>query len=118
EAHQFAPQLKIHLHTGNNRIKDVSLFTKYDLVITTYGIARIDEDILSGFYFNYIILDESQNIKNPTSKSFKAIKSLKSKNKLALSGTPVENSVSDLWAQMHFTNPGLLGSYTYFQKEF
>ncbi len=118
EAQQFAPQLNIHLHTGNNRIKDASLFAKYDLVITTYGIARIDEDTLSSFYFNYIILDESQNIKNPTSKSFKAIKSLKSKNKLALSGTPVENSVSDLWAQMHFTNPGLLGSYTYFQKEF
>ena len=118
EAQQFAPQLNIHLHTGNNRIKDASLFAKYDLVITTYGIARIDEETLSGFYFNYIILDESQNIKNPTSKSFKAIKSLKSRNKLALSGTPVENSVSDLWAQMHFTNPGLLGSYTYFQKEF
>lgn len=118
EAQQFAPQLNIHLHTGNNRIKDASLFGKYDLIITTYGITRIDEDILSSFYFNYIILDESQNIKNPTSKSFKAIKSLKSKNKLALSGTPVENSVSDLWAQMHFTNPGLLGSYTYFQKEF
>ncbi|WP_400261801.1 DEAD/DEAH box helicase [Sphingobacterium sp. SG20118] len=56
--------------------------------------------------------------RNPTSKSFKAIKGLKSQNKLALSGTPVENSVSDLWTQMHFTNPGLLGSYTYFQKEF
>lgn len=118
EATKFAPDLKIYLHTGNNRLKDPQLLSPYDLVITTYGITRIDEEFLSQFYFNYIILDESQNIKNPTSKSFKAIKSLKSQHKLALSGTPVENSVSDLWTQMHFTNPGLLGSYTYFQKEF
>src|SRR5690606_39808203 len=73
---------------------------------------------LSGFFFNYIILDESQNIKNPRSKSFSAIKHIKGKNKLALSGTPIENSVADIWSQMSFVNPGLLGSYTYFQKEF
>lgn len=118
EAEKFAPDLKILIHTGNNRLKDLEMLANYDLVITTYGIARMDEDFLSQYYFNYIILDESQNIKNPTSKSFKAIKNLKSKHKLALSGTPVENSVSDLWSQMHFANPGLLGSYSYFQKEF
>jgi len=76
------------------------------------------KNLLSKFFFNYIILDESQNIKNPTSKSFKAIKQLKSRHKLALSGTPIENSVSDIWSQMHFTNPGLLGNYSFFQKEF
>lgn len=118
EASRFAPKLRLLLHTGTNRVKDSFSLSHFDLVITTYGIVRSDEQMLAGFYFNYIILDESQNIKNPTSKSFKAIKSLKSKHKLALSGTPVENSVSDLWAQMHFSNPGLLGSFTYFQKEF
>lgn len=118
EAERFAPDLRLLIHTGNNRLRDLALFANYDLVITTYGITRMDADFLSKFYFNYIILDESQNIKNPTSKSFKAIKNLKSKHKLALSGTPVENSVSDLWSQMHFANPGLLGSYSYFQKEF
>src|SRR5690606_14343470 len=87
-------------------------------IITTYGIARSDEDMLKKFFFNYIILDESQHIKNPTSKSFKAIKSLSSRNKLVLSGTPIENSVADIWSQMHFANPGLLGSYSFFQKEF
>ncbi|WP_140937295.1 DEAD/DEAH box helicase [Sphingobacterium lumbrici] len=118
EADRFAPKLRILLHTGSNRFKDPFAFSHFDLVITTYGIVRSDEAILGKFFFNYIILDESQNIKNPTSKSFKSIKTLKSKNKLALSGTPVENSVSDIWSQMHFTNPGLLGSYAFFQKEF
>lgn len=118
EADKFAPQLRILLHTGSNRVKDAYAFTHFDLIITTYGIIRSDEQLLSTFFFNYIILDESQNIKNPTSKSFKAIKLLKSRHKLALSGTPIENSVADIWSQMHFTNPGLLGSYTYFQKEF
>lgn len=118
EADRFTPKLRILLHTGSNRFKDPYAFTHFDLVITTYGIARSDEALLSKFFFNYIILDESQNIKNPTSKSFKAIKLFKSKHKLALSGTPIENSVSDIWSQMHFTNPGLLGSYSFFQKDF
>lgn len=118
EADNFAPKLRVLLHTGTNRFKDPYAFTHFDLVITTYGIVRSDEAILSKCFFNYIILDESQNIKNPTSKSFKAIKILKSRHKLALSGTPIENSVSDIWSQMHFTNPGLLGSYAFFQKEF
>src|SRR5690606_1589687 len=118
EAEKFAPRLRILLHTGTNRLKDPFGFSHFDLVMTTYGIARSDEHLLGKFFFNYIILDESQNIKNPTSKSFKAIKTLKSRHKLALSGTPIENSVSDIWSQMHFTNPGLLGSYSYFQKEF
>lgn len=118
EAEKFAPKLRILSHTGYNRVKDPYAFTHFDVVITTYGILRSDTEILNKFYFNYIILDESQQIKNPTSKSFKAIKQLKGKHKLALSGTPIENSVSDIWSQMHFTNPGLLGSYSFFQKEF
>ncbi|WDF68478.1 DEAD/DEAH box helicase [Sphingobacterium oryzagri] len=118
EAEKFAPELRILLHTGTNRLKDAFGFTHFDLVITTYGIVRSDEELFQKFFFNYIILDESQHIKNPTSKSFKAIKGLKSRNKLALSGTPIENSVGDIWSQMHFANPGLLGSYSYFQKEF
>jgi len=118
EAEKFAPRLRILSHTGTNRLKDAFGFSHFDLIMTTYGIARSDEDLLGKFFFNYVILDESQHIKNPTSKSFKAIKTLKSRHKLALSGTPIENSVSDIWSQMHFTNPGLLGSYSYFQKEF
>src|SRR5690606_20149305 len=114
----FAPDLQILVHTGVGRVKDPAAFERYDLVITTYGIARVDEELLGSFYFNYAILDESQLIKNPSSKSFKAVKKIKAKHRLVLSGTPVENSVADLWSQMAFLNPGLLGSYRYFQQEF
>lgn len=118
EAERFTPELKVLLHTGYNRAKVIDGFADYDLVITTYGVVRSDQELLEGYYFNYIILDESQNIKNPSSKSFQAIKKLKSRYKLALSGTPIENTVADLWSQMHFLNPGLLGSHSFFQKEF
>jgi SNF2 family DNA or RNA helicase len=118
EAKKFTPKLKVLAHTGTNRIKDVSHFIKYDIIITTYGITRVDVGLLKDFYFNYIILDESQNIKNPSSKSFKAVRALKSRHKLALSGTPVENSVSDLWTQLTFLNPGLLGTQAYFNEEY
>ena len=118
EAKKFTPQLKIFAHTGGARNKDVAHFIDYDIIITTYGITRIDAELLQHFYFNYIILDESQNIKNPASKSFKAVRSLKSRHKLILSGTPVENSVGDLWTQLTFLNPGLLGTQTFFNEEY
>jgi len=118
EAKKFAPKLKIHAHTGTFRNKDIEIFSNYDVVITTYGISRVDIEILKTFFYEYIILDESQNIKNPASKSFKSVKTLKSKYKLILSGTPVENTVNDLWTQMSFINPGLLGSQSLFYTEF
>jgi superfamily II DNA or RNA helicase len=118
EAKKFTPKLKILAHTGTNRNKDIANFANYDIIITTYGVTRVDVDELKNFYFNYIILDESQNIKNPASKSFKAVRSLKSKHKLILSGTPVENSVSDLWSQLTFLNPGLLGTQAFFDEEY
>lgn len=118
EAKKFTPKLKIHAHTGTYRNKEISAFEQYDVVITTYGITRVDVEILKGFYFNYIILDESQNIKNPSSKAFKSVRALKSRYKLVLSGTPIENSVSDLWTQLTFLNPGLLGTQTFFNEEY
>ncbi|MCJ8210860.1 SNF2 family helicase [Mucilaginibacter sp. RS28] len=118
EARKFTPQLRMMVHTGVMRYKSSEVFSNYDVVVTTYGISRIDIDLLKAFFFDYIILDESQNIKNPSSKSYQAVKQLKSQFKLILSGTPVENSVNDLWTQMSFINPGLLGSQQYFINEF
>jgi len=118
EAKKFTPKLRMMVHTGTFRYKSAEVFANYDVVITTYGITRIDIDLLAGYFFEYAILDESQNIKNPSSKSYQAVKQLKSRYKLILSGTPVENSVNDLWTQMSFINPGLLGSQQFFLNEF
>ncbi|MFI5160301.1 MAG: DEAD/DEAH box helicase [Sphingobacteriales bacterium] len=118
EAKKFTPKLRMMVHTGAFRYKSPEVFTNYDVVITTYGITRIDIDLLIGYFFDYIILDESQNIKNPASKSYQAVRQLKSRYKLILSGTPVENSVNDLWTQMSFINPGLLGTQQFFLNEF
>lgn len=118
EASKFAPDLKILNYTGTLRNKDVKRFEKYDLVLTSYGITRLDVELLSQFYFNYIILDESQVIKNPTSNIAKAVRELKSRHKLVLTGTPIENTTMDLWSQMSFINPGILGTQTYFRNEF
>ena len=118
EAGKFAPKLKIFNYTGTNRNKNIKQFARYDLIITSYGIARIDTLLIKEFYFNYIILDESQVIKNPDSGVAQSVKKLKSRRRLILTGTPIENSTMDLWSQMSFINPGLLGDRKYFQKEF
>lgn len=118
EAQKFTPELKVFNYTGTNRIKDPAQFEGYDLVLTSYGIIRLDVDILQKYYFHYIILDESQAIKNPGSNIAKAVKKLKSKFRLILTGTPLENSTLDLWSQMTFVNPGLLGSQSFFKNEF
>lgn len=118
EAKKFAPELKVLVYSGTQRIKDPWKFRGYDVVLTSYGIVRMDIDILKDFYFNYIILDESQAIKNPSSNIAVAVNKLKSKRRLILTGTPVENGTMDLWSQMNFVNPGLLGNQNMFKKQF
>ena len=118
EIQKFCPTLKAHYYYGGNREKDHSIFKKYDVVITTYGLIVNDIEVLSKFTFNYIVLDESQAIKNPVSKRFKAACLLKGKNKLAMTGTPIENNTFDLFAQMQFVNPGLLGSTKTFKDNY
>lgn len=118
ESRKFTPNLKVLLYTGTNRDKNFTNFSKYDIIITSYGIVRIDLDLLKIFRFNYIILDESQAIKNPTSNIAKAVMMLNSQYRLILTGTPLENSTLDLWTQMTFLNPGLLGSHSFFRNEY
>ena len=118
EARRFAPSLKVGQHTGVNRSSDISFFNRYHVVLTTYGTVRNDIDLLSSYPFRYVILDESQIIKNASSKVFTAIKRLQCMHRLVLSGTPVENSLTDLWSQFSFINPGMLGSLNFFRNEF
>jgi SNF2 family DNA or RNA helicase len=118
EASKFTPELKIFNYTGTNRNKEIDYFSEYDLIITSYGIVRIDIDLLKNYPFHYIILDESQAIKNPSSNISQAVRELRSKHRLILTGTPLENTTLDLWSQMSFINPGLLGTQTFFKNEF
>lgn len=118
EATKFTPQLKILIHFGQNRHKDAETFERYDLIICSYGVLRLDIDFLKNYRFNYAILDESQAIKNPSSLIFRSVTQLNTENRLILTGTPLENSTMDLWSQMSFINPGLLGSLQYFRDNF
>ena len=118
EIAKFCPSLKTLVYTGINRNEKIKHFDKSDLVLTTYGSILNDIETLGAIEFGYTILDESQAIKNPNSKRYKAVRMLKSKNKLALTGTPIENNTFDLYAQMNFLNPGLLGAMSHFKTEF
>ena len=118
EARKFVPDLKILVHSGNQRQKSSTHFAAFDLVITTYGTLRNDIEFLSDYPFHYAILDESQFIKNPESKVAKAVVRIKATHRLSLTGTPIENSVTDLWSQLNYLNQGLLGNLTYFQNNF
>lgn len=93
-------------------------FNQFHLVITTYGMMRNNIDILSSYNFEYIVLDESQNIKNSDSLTFRSATRLRSNHRLVLTGTPIENSLKDLWAQFHFIQPDLLGTESDFQRQF
>ena len=118
EAQKFTPELRLLAYTGTYRDKNADRFADYDVVLTSYGIVRLDTDLLAGYKFDYVILDESQAIKNPGSTTSQAVRQLNSRHRLILTGTPVENSTMDLWSQMSFINPGLLGTQAFFRKEF
>lgn len=106
-------------HTGEKSGKEPwKRFGHYHIVLTTYGLLRRDIDLLEKYTFDYVILDESQNIKNPDSQSYRSAIRLKSNNRLVLTGTPIENSLKDLWAQFNFINPGLLGTLSDFNARF
>ena len=118
ESEKFTPGLRFLEYMGNFRSKDTSIFNEYDIVLTTYGTMLRDVEILRGYRFSHIILDESQAIKNPLAKSAKAARLLNGEHRLVMTGTPVENNTFELWSQFAFLNPGLLGNMDYFKREF
>lgn len=121
EIKRFTPALKVYPYLGAKRKKNVEInkiASYYDIIVTTYGTVRNDSSLLATTEFFYLILDESQSIKNPASKVYKAVIALRSKHKLVITGTPIENALADLWSQMNFLNPGLLGSLAFFRRTF
>jgi non-specific serine/threonine protein kinase len=118
EIKKFTPNLTYLIHHGGDRIRNKSIFEKYDVVITTYGTLRSDIKFMVENELDYIVLDESQAIKNPQSKVTKAACLINAKNRLCMSGTPLQNNTFDIYAQMNFLNPGMLGSVEFFRNEF
>lgn len=118
EIRKFTPELTYHIHHGAQRTRDKKQFDEFNVIITTYGTLRSDIKLLSEQGFDCVILDESQAIKNPNSKVAKAAGLLKSKNRICMSGTPLQNNTFDIYAQMNFLNPGMLGSVEHFRNDF
>jgi superfamily II DNA or RNA helicase len=109
EAARFAPELRVLEHTGNDRLPPGEHFHDVDVVLTTYGVLRRDIAELSAITFDYAVLDEAQAIKNDATSAAKAARLLKADHRLALSGTPIENHLGELWSLFEFLNPGMLG---------
>ncbi len=118
EAAKFCPELRLYVHTGPQRTKNTRVFNKYDIILSTYGSVRSDRELLQDFRFHYVILDEAQAIKNPDSMIAKAVKLINAKNRLTMTGTPVENNTFDLYSQFDFLNPGFLGAEDFFRAEY
>jgi SNF2 family DNA or RNA helicase len=121
ELQRFAPSLNVMVHHGHERLSGEAFeqeAKRHDIVITTYSLALRDKEHLSHLEWEYVVVDEAQNIKNDAAKQTQAIKKLNAGHKIALTGTPVENRLSELWSIMEFLNPGYLGSGTDFRKNF
>ncbi|EOG8708272.1 DEAD/DEAH box helicase [Bacillus cereus] len=121
EFERFAPNLRVQLHYGSNRAKGESFkdfLQSADVVLTSYALAQLDEEELSTLCWDAVILDEAQNIKNPHTKQSKAVRNLQANHKIALTGTPMENRLAELWSIFDFINHGYLGSLGQFQRRF
>ncbi len=118
EAARFTPGLRAVVHHGTDRPREAAAFGTVDLVIVSYATLRVDQELFRQRRWNVVILDEAQSIKNPASQSFGVVKTLESEHRFTLTGTPLENSVIDLWSQVDFLEPGLLGSLPRFRKRF
>lgn len=116
ESQHFTPKLKLLVHSGVDRVGDASTFVKYDVIITSYAIILRDYDFIKDFDFNYLILDESQKIKNPHSITAQCARGLRARHRLVMTGTPIENNLTELWSQFNFLNAGMLGSLTSFEE--
>ena len=121
EAERFTPDLAVHVHHGSDRLSGPDLhaaLTGADLVITTYALAARDREALAGVPWQRVVCDEAQNIKNAGTRQARAVRGLPARSRLALTGTPVENHLGELWSIMEFTSPGLLGPAEKFRENF
>lgn len=122
EIKKFTPNLSTYIHQGTSRVKNqkkfLNILKEKDIILTTYGILRNDLALFVQEEFEYIILDEAHMIKNPQGSNAISVFALRAKNKLALSGTPIQNNLMELWSIFNFISPGYLGTYNSFKESF
>src|SRR5436305_1737145 len=121
ELARFAPELRVHLHHGSDRLANEELWRKVrevDVVVTSYDIATRDVDALAEVEWDRLLMDEAQDVKNPQTKRARALRTLSARRRVAMTGTPIENRLNELWAIMDILNPGLLGSRDWFNRMF
>lgn len=118
EIQKFTPQLSAFIHHGNKRKFDLNILEQYNIILISYNTLQKDIVYFKAIDFDYAILDESQYIKNPYSKTTRAVYQLSAKHRICLSGTPLQNYTFDIYAQMNFLNPGFFGSIENFKNRF
>lgn len=121
EIKKFTPELSVLDYSGQKRVRSKNIdliFRHYNIVLTTYGVIRNDIDFLLSYNFECIVLDESQYIKNTSSQIYQSILKLEANHRFVITGTPIENSLTDLWAQLNFVNKGMLGSLSFFKSHY
>ena len=121
ELGRFAPGLRVMLHHGGGRARRTDLYARVrdtDVVLTSYGTARVDQAVLGRIHWHTVVLDEAQNIKNPSAKQTMAVRSLRSRHRFALTGTPIENRLLEVWSILDFLNGAFLGSQQDFKRRF
>lgn len=121
ELERFAPDLRVYLHYGSNRLKNEAFMKAVedaDVVLTSYSLCHLDEETLSLMTWDSICLDEAQNIKNSQTKQAVAVRKLKGMHRIAMTGTPMENRLAELWSIFEFINPGYLGRFSSFMERF
>ena len=121
EVGKFAPSLRVMLHYGSRRLEGEAFYAaanETDIVLTSFSTASLDQELLSGYQWSSVCLDEAQNIKNAQTKQSAAVRSFPAKHRVALTGTPIENRLSELWSIYDFMNPGFLGTSKGFQERF
>lgn len=116
ECEKFAPELKVLIHHGSDRTGRYKVFNEYDVVVTSYSVAVSDISVLNMINWNIVVLDEAQNIKNPESSRTQYTKQISRKKSIAVTGTPFENHITDIWSIMDFVMPGILGDIKTFNK--
>ncbi len=118
ELHRFAPELSVHIHHGPDRAGLIDSLLAYDVVLTSYSLLPRDRNLLGSTEWRVIVLDEAQQVKNPLTRGAQAARALEARHRVALTGTPIENRLDELWSIMQFLNPGLLDTRTAFRRHY